>query len=143
MKITITLVIKALIIGLIAIGVSYTLLPKTVVAQTGVPMARTIDSEIIRLAKQYSVNERTVRKIISCESKMKENAINHNIDKDGNVWSSDFGYFQINDYFHEEDMKELGMDIRNKWDNLEYGFILISKRGFLPWSASFKCWSKL
>lgn len=102
---------------------------------------RTLDSEITRLAKQYSVNEKKVRRVIACESQMYGSAVNHNLDSSGKVWSSDYGPMQINDYFHEDTMRKLGLDIHNQWDSLEYGFILISKGGYKYWKASSGCWS--
>ena len=100
----------------------------------------TLDSEVTRLAKQYAVNEKKVRRIIQCESSGKPWAVNYNLDKNKKVWSTDHGYFQINDYFHKDQMEKLNLDIMNEWDNLEYGFLLISKQGYKPWSASKKCW---
>lgn len=67
-------------------------------------------------------------------------AVNENLDKDGKVWSRDFGPFQINDFWHEKTMEKMGLDIHDQWDSLEYGFILINKQGFHPWKASRGCW---
>jgi soluble lytic murein transglycosylase-like protein len=102
----------------------------------------TFDKEITRLAKQYSVNEKKIRAIIMCESANKEYAINHNLDKDGKIWSSDYGLLQVNSYFHEDKMESLGLSIRNPYDSLEYGFMLMSKYGDKPWSASRNCWTR-
>ena len=101
---------------------------------------RTIDSEITRLAKQYLVNEKKAREIINCESQMYAKAINENKNKDGKVWSRDFGPWQVNDYWHEKTMEKKGLDIHDEFDSLEYGFMLISKEGDRHWKASSKCW---
>ena len=113
------------------------------IAEAKVPMARTIGDEISRLSVKYKIDATTVRAIVKCESQMYGDAINHNIDKLGKIWSTDWGPLQINDYFHEKDMAKIGLDIHNQWDSLEYGFILISRQGFKPWSASAKCWLPL
>lgn len=105
-----------------------------------VPIVRTLDSEIDRLSKKYEVSSSTVREIIKCEGRLYENAINENINKKGEVWSRDWGNFQINDYYHEKIMKDMNMDIHNRWDSLEYGFMLMKKEGLKPWSASKSCW---
>jgi len=116
--------------------------PSSAVADPIIPV-KTIDSEIERLSIVYSVAPSTARAIITCESQMYGSAVNHNRLPDGTIWSSDFGPFQINDYFHEKTMTNLGLDIHNQFDSLEYGFILLSKQGVGPWYASKKCWSKL
>lgn len=112
----------------------------TVIAQTD---DRTLDGEIIRLSKQYAVNEKLVKKIIKCESQMYDEAVNHNLDKDGKVWSSDYGPMQINNYYHESIMETMGLDIHDRYDSLEYGIKLLAKYGTKPWNASRKCWSNI
>lgn len=104
---------------------------------------KTLDSEIDRLATNYGLSSSTVRAVIDCEGKMYGGAIHNNIDKEtGLVWSKDYGLLQINDYFHEEKMLKLGLDIHNQFDSLEYGFILMKSEGLKPWSASKSCWGK-
>lgn len=104
---------------------------------------RTLTSEINRLSIKYKVSSTTATNIIKCESSMYGKAINENIDKDGNVWSRDYGPMQVNDYYHKETMQKLGLDIYNQWDSLEYGFMLLAKNGTSDWNASRSCWSKL
>lgn len=105
------------------------------------PIEKTLENEIDRLSNKYEIASSTVNAVIKCESQLYGDAINHNLDKAGKVWSSDKGYLQINDYYHSGPMKELGLDINNKWDSLEYGFILMKAEGLKPWSASKFCWS--
>ena len=100
-------------------------------------------SELVTLAHKYEVNPDLASAIISCEGKIDGTKNNQNLDKDGNVWSTDVGPWQINNYYHETRAKSLGLDIYNKSDNLEYGFILLKEKGLKPWSASRKCWQKL
>ena len=128
-----------LIILITTIIISYALSIGSVKAEDKVI---TLDSEITRLSKQYAVNEKKVRAIIKCESQMYGSAVNHNLDSSGKVWSSDFGLLQINDYYHEDAMNKLGLDIHDQFDSLEYGFLLISKQGYKPWTASIGCWQE-
>jgi hypothetical protein len=111
---------------------------------------KTFDSEVERLAKKYNQDPSLARAIIKCESlQYGSKAENKNYIKEWNeelgtttmvYWSSDWGWFQVNDYYHREDAKKAGYDfINNKWDNLEYGFILLSKQGRAPWKASSAC----
>jgi hypothetical protein len=104
---------------------------------------KTLDSEINRLSIKYNVSSTTAKAIITCESSMYPKAINENVDENGIVWSKDYGWFQVNDYFHEATMTKLGLDIHDQWDSLEYGFMLLKSQGVKPWKASSKCWSKL
>ena len=103
---------------------------------------RTLQSEIIRLGGKYGVDPELATAIITCESGLKEDAVHVNI-VDNHEWSRDIGYFQLNNYFHGSDMEKRGLDIKDKWDNLEYGFYLLKVQGTNPWVASKPCWSKL
>lgn len=106
-----------------------------------VPIVRTLDSEINRLSDKYEISSSTVRAIVKCEGQIYGNAINENVNKEGIVWSKDWGNLQINDYYHEKIMDKMDLDIHNQWESLEYGFILMKKEGLKPWSASKKCWA--
>ena len=108
-----------------------------------VPIVRTLDSEIDRISEKYEKEESVVRAVIGCESQLYGDAINHNLDKNGKIWSTDHSWLQINDYYHTKPMKDLGLDIENKWDALEYGFVLMKKEGLKPWKSSKACWSKI
>lgn len=116
--------------------------PKFVVSQGIVPyrlseVEKTFDSEVHRLAEKYNQDETIARKIIGCESNTSNNSVNLS-----SVVGIDYGYFQLNSYFHEQRMREMGWNIRMPWDNLEYGFYLMSKEGTKPWIWSKPCWSK-
>lgn len=112
----------------------------------------TYDTEILRLSEKYNFNVELARKIIECESLVYgQNAENKNYrdEWDGSLmatssvhWSSDIGYWQINDYWHKEDALKIGYDIYNWKDNLEYGAILLSRDGTRHWNASKYCWNK-
>lgn len=106
-------------------------------------IVKTFDSEVHRLALKYKQNETLARDIIRCEGLMYQTKGNNkNYDKNGLWWSTDLGWWQINDFYHLASAKKLGFNINNEWDNLEYGFILLSQKGTAPWSASAYCWSK-
>lgn len=100
---------------------------------------RTFDGELSRLAAKYGQDENLARKIMKCESSLYKEANNKNYNN-GKLWSTDWGWWQINDYFWEKEFQERGLDIHNEWDNLEAGFILMSEQGTRPWHASKKCW---
>ena len=113
----------------------------------------TYDSEIRRLAVKYGFDETLARKIIKCESLAyggsAENK-NYRMEWDENLgtstmthWSTDYSYWQVNDYWHAETARKMGYDIRDWKDNLEYGAILLSRDGVRHWSASKYCWSSI
>lgn len=59
------------------------------------------------------------------------------------LWSTDIGYWQINDYYHEENAKKLGMDIYTYKGNRDYALLLYNKNGLKDWGASSACWSDI
>jgi hypothetical protein len=77
--------------------------------------------------------------IARCESTFRQ------FDKDGKVIrgkvnSADVGIMQINEKYHLETAKKLGLDIHTVDGNIEYAKYLYSKYGAEPWSASSPCW---
>lgn len=102
-----------------------------------------LSTEIVTLASEYHQDPVLAAKIISCESRAYgAAAIHDNIDSHGNVWSTDIGPWQINDYYHKARAESMGLNIYNTVDNLRYGFILMDEQGTAPWKASKYCWSK-
>jgi hypothetical protein len=112
---------------------------------------KTFDSEVGRLAIKYNVDETLARKIMQCESFIYgQEAENKNYRLEYNPqlgtttmvhWSTDVGYWQVNDFWHKESALSMGYDIYKWEDNLEYGFILASRDGLRHWKASRHCWS--
>lgn len=92
------------------------------------------------LAKKYGQDEALARRIIQCESQTNQSKKNDNYTKSGVYWSSDHGYWQINDYWHERTAARRGFNIYLWDENLEYGFILLKEQGTEPWTASRHCW---
>jgi hypothetical protein len=141
-----TLSIFAYVIYLfLLISLSFIILQPHLAVADPVVEVKTLDSEINRLSTEYKLNEvdkKLIVSIINCESTMYGSAVNHNRLKDGTIWSSDFGPFQINDYYHAKTMTTLGLDIYDQFDSLEYGFMLFKSQGTKPWKASMGCWTR-
>jgi hypothetical protein len=53
----------------------------------------------------------------------------------------DVGIFQINEYYHAETAKKLGIDIYTAEGNIAYGKYLYKKNGTKDWYASSPCWA--
>lgn len=101
-----------------------------------------LQTQVYTLASEYGQDPVLALKIIRCEGKLYGEKDNQNLDKDGNVWSTDVGPWQINNYYHQKRMASMGLDIYNKEDNLRYGFMLMKEVGTSPWKASAYCWNK-
>lgn len=92
---------------------------------------------ISRYARLYKVDETLMKKIIRCESRFKIKARNTEA-----VVGVDVGLGQINTFYHDKEMKRMGLDIRNVTDNIEYMAYLMAKNGTSDYQASKHCWSK-
>lgn len=94
-----------------------------------------LDGEISRFAVKYHQDAKLAARILYCESRRDNSAINLS-----SAVGEDVGFFQINTYWHQKTAEAMGLDIYSPEDNLEYGFYLMSKEGTQPWNASKKCW---
>ncbi len=78
--------------------------------------------------------------IARCESTF------HQYDKDGNlvrgrVNNADVGVMQINEKYHDDTAKKLGLDLHTLEGNVAYAKHLYAEQGARPWISSSKCWS--
>lgn len=60
----------------------------------------------------------------------------------GRVVHDDIGVMQINEYYHGDTAKNMGMNIYTTEGNVAYAKYLYGKYGLSPWSASKPCWNK-
>lgn len=56
------------------------------------------------------------------------------------LWSTDIGRWQINDFYHLERAKSLGLDLYTEQDNLAYAILLYNENGTQDWNPSRECW---
>lgn len=61
----------------------------------------------------------------------------------GRVNPQDVGVFQINEFYHLEESKKLGMDIHTTAGNIDYARHLYDTQGLSPWVWSRPCWGVL
>jgi len=113
-----------------------------------------LEEKINELSEKYEVDAQKARAIIFCESNFVATSTNKNfrlkeyLTTNGDsiwikyLWSTDLGYWQINDYYHEKTANSLGFNIYDEWEGLEYGFYLFKKEGIKPWRASKECIEK-
>jgi hypothetical protein len=107
------------------------------------PLVRVVSEKVSNVdkvefyANKYGVrNIELLKKIIYCESKWDEFAIN--VNKNNTI---DRGLLQLNT-IHENKVKALGMDITNPDNNLEFAIKLFAEEGTRHWRSSQHCWSK-
>ena len=79
--------------------------------------------------------------IARCESQFTQ------FNKDGSVHRgrinpADVGTFQVNERYHLNESKRMGIDIYTISGNLKYARHLYENEGVSPWSASSPCWGK-
>lgn len=67
--------------------------------------------------------------VAKAESRLNPRAVNRNIDEYGNVWSSDVGVYQLNDYYHK------GVWQMSTLENIEYAHKLYLSDGWTQWAA--------
>lgn len=95
-----------------------------------------IHEDILKLAENDENKAILAVKIIFCESEIDNSQIHKNKN------STDYGYWQINDYYWEDYFRKKGLNIKNKDDNLKAGFEILNKYGIEMWKASKECWNK-
>ena len=98
---------------------------------------------ITAMAALADVDADLALRIIACESNFVADATNDNYLEDGTLWSTDWGYWQINDYYHLGTAQEMNLSIIDSpLDNLLFGFLLLKRDGAMQhWSASSPCWN--
>ncbi len=78
--------------------------------------------------------------IARCESHFRHTLPDGSI-LQGKVDSADTGVMQINKRYHLDRAEELGLDLNDLYDNMEYARDLYTRQGTQPWAASSACWS--
>lgn len=77
--------------------------------------------------------------IARCESTFSQFDKNGNVVR-GIVNSADVGVMQINEKYHLETAKKMGIDLYTIEGNVKYAKHLYKEQGAAPWKASQKCW---
>ena len=115
--------------------------PKAVTAEAAQVRTFTNSKEMEEyLREQYADNPILVD-IARCESTFRHFGKNGSIIR-GMVNGDDVGVMQINEYYHGETAKKMGIDLHTVEGNVAYAKYLYGKYGSQPWSASSACWSK-
>jgi hypothetical protein len=114
--------------------------PETVDVRDYLPIS---DPEnVARYVKDYFHDIPVMNKIAKCESRDRQ------IDKNGNIVRGrkntyDIGVMQINELYHAETAKKMGLDLYSIEGNVRYARYLYEKFGTKPWASSAPCWDGL
>lgn len=91
--------------------------------------------------RHYFTDTPVMIKIAYCESRFRQYDKNGKLIR-GEVNRSDVGVMQINEYYHLERSKKMGLDIHTLDGNLAYARDLYEREGARPWMSSSPCWAK-
>ena len=83
-----------------------------------------------------------LKEICSCESGLKHYEEDGTTVIRGKINSRDIGICQINEFYHEKRINELGLDIHTLEGNIAFAKDLYERQGTAPWIWSKPCWSK-
>lgn len=90
--------------------------------------------------KAFFKDDPILAEISRCESDFRQ------YDKDGSILrgkvnKGDVGLMQINEYYHADKAKTLGLDLETPEGNMAYAKYLYEHEGGQPWKASSNCWN--
>lgn len=91
--------------------------------------------------REYFKEDPIMAEIAKCESRFRHIGRNGKVIR-GVLTQEDVGVMQINEYFHDDRAKRLGIDLHTLDGNLAYAKWLYGKEGAVPWYSSSKCWEK-
>lgn len=98
-------------------------------------------SDVELKVRAYFADVPVLIEVARCESQFRQTDKSGNILR-GSVTTDDVGVMQINEYYHGDSAKKIGLDITSLNGNMAYARHLYEKYGTDPWSASAKCWKK-
>ncbi len=108
--------------------------PQQAQATTTPEIPQTIEGKIISIT-----NDPVMVKIATCESGLKQFETDGSV-RTGKVNPLDKGLFQINEKYHLDNAKKMGLDIYTVEGNIHYAEYLHQKNGYSDWKASKPCW---
>jgi len=92
-------------------------------------------------SRDYYTDTPILIEVARCESQFRHYGKSGDIIR-GLTNTKDVGVMQINEEYHRDKAKSIGLDIYSLDGNLEYAKYLYEKEGTKPWQSSAKCWSR-
>ncbi|MFZ2252743.1 MAG: hypothetical protein WAW13_01050 [Minisyncoccia bacterium] len=102
---------------------------------------RLIGEDTETAVRSYFSDIPVMIQIARCESQFRHNLADGTV-LQGRVDNADTGVMQINTRYHGEKARELGLDLKDRYDNMEYARDLYLRQGTKPWNASAGCWDR-
>ncbi len=99
-----------------------------------------IGADTEKAVRSYFRDIPVMIQIARCESTFRHDLGDGTILR-GKQDSDDTGVMQINMRYHGETAEELGLDLTDLYENMEYARDLYLRQGTQPWSSSKPCWS--
>jgi len=97
---------------------------------------------VAAFVREYFTDAPVLAEIAYCESTYRQLGMNGEVLR-GNHNSGDVGVMQINELYHAETAKKMGLSLYDLDDNVAYARYLYEKQGTKPWNSSSACWAKL
>lgn len=97
-------------------------------------------NDVAKFVTQYYSDIPILAKVAKCESDMRQFGEDGKVLR-GKAVSADVGVMQINEKYHLEASKAMGIDIYTLEGNLKYGRYLYEESGVSAWKASSPCWT--
>lgn len=110
---------------------------KTVELHTSSALA---EANVEHTVRTYFKDTPILAEVAWCESRFVHIDPNTGVVKRGHLNASDLGVMQINEYYHGDTARDLGLDLSRLEDNLAYARYLYEREGIKPWNASRFCW---
>lgn len=87
------------------------------------------------------IGYQTLKRICTCESGLTQYDENGEVLR-GITNKQDIGICQINEYYHEKKINNLGIDIYTRVGNIKFAKYLYDTYGTTPWVWSKSCWKE-
>jgi hypothetical protein len=114
----------------------------TAVEQPVVPPVSevSVSEMIVEISEERGVRTNVALAIAQCESTHRQYNEQGEVLR-GRENSQDVGVFQINEKYHLEASRSLGLDIYSTEGNIRYAMYLLENQGRAPWIHSKPCWA--
>lgn len=104
-----------------------------------VEIRRVIAKTTEEIVREYFAHSPALVEVARCESTFRHSNTEGKVIR-GRYNRYDIGVMQINELYHADTAKELGLDLYDINGNLAYARWLYEREGLLPWKSSSKCW---
>jgi len=109
--------------------------------QQDIPVITETTTDTESIVRQYFADIPVMIQVARCESTFQHTLADGSVLR-GNVDNRDTGVMQINTFYHGDTAEQLGLNLENLYDNMEYARDLYERKGTQPWNSSASCWKR-